>query len=85
VRKAIVERHGSVYRDKQESLDYVDFLERKERSVYGIEIVKLSKTKAETTMYKTVWYSSQENVYDLARSFIKEQMVGVWNYAEFKF
>lgn len=84
MRKAIVERNGSYYRDKQESLDYIDELAKKELPVHGIEVVKLSKTKAETTMYKTVWFHTQDNVYDLARGFIKEQMVGVWNYAEFK-
>ncbi len=84
MRKAIVERHGSFYRDKQESLDYIDELAKKELPVHGIEVVKLSKLKAETTMYKTVWFDSQINVYDIARTFIKEQMAGVWNYAEFK-
>jgi hypothetical protein len=84
VRKAIVDRNGSVYRDKQESLDHIDFLERVQQSIHGLEIVKLSKTRADTDMYKTVWYSSQENVYDEARNFVREQMVGLWNYAEFK-
>lgn len=84
MRKAIVERHGSFYRDKQESLDHIDELAKKELPIHGLEVVKLSKLKAETTMYKTVWFNTQENVYDLARIFIKEQMVGVWNYAEFK-
>lgn len=84
MRKAIVERHGSFYRDKQESLDYIDELAKRELPIHGLEVVKLSKFKAETTMYKTVWFNTQENVYDLARIFIKEQMVGVWNYSEFK-
>ncbi|MFM2200820.1 MAG: hypothetical protein RL040_20, partial [Bacteroidota bacterium] len=26
----------------------------------------------------------QDDVYDLARKFIREQMIGVWNYSEFK-
>lgn len=84
MRKAVVERNGSFYRDKQESLDYVDELAKKELPIYGLEVVRLTKLKAETTMYKTVWFNNQENVYDLARSFIKEQMVGLWNYSEFK-
>lgn len=84
MRKAIIERSGSLYRDKQESLDYINELAKKETPIHGLEVVKLSKQKAETTMYKTVWFKTQNDVYDLARSFIKEQMVGVWNYAEFK-
>lgn len=84
MRKAIIERNGSFYRDKQESLDHIDELAKKESPIYGLEVVRLTKMKAETTMYKTVWFNNQENVYELARSFIKEQMAGVWNYAEFK-
>jgi hypothetical protein len=84
VRKARIDRNGSVYRDKQESLDFIDELELLAAPIHGIEIVKLTKTKAETHMNKTSWYRSQDNVYDVARVFIREQMVGLWNYAEFK-
>lgn len=84
MRKALIDRDGSIYRDKQESLDHIDLLERTEAPVHGIEIVRLTKFKAESTANKIVWYSSQEDVYDLARKFIREQMIGVWNYAEFK-
>lgn len=84
MRKAVVERHGSFYRDKQESLDYINELAKLELPIHGLEIVMLTKLRAETTMYKTIWFKSQEDVYDIARAFVKEQMVGVWNYAEFK-
>ncbi|MFM7233919.1 MAG: hypothetical protein ACKOZM_04960 [Flavobacteriales bacterium] len=84
MRKACINRDGSIYRDKQESLDHIDLLERTEAPIHGIEIVRLTKLKAESTANKTVWYSSQEDVYDLARKFIREQMIGVWNYSEFK-
>ncbi len=84
MRKAIVDRNGSIYRDKQEGLDYIDFLERTEANIHGLEVVKLSKQKAETNMYKTVWYVSQDNVYEKAKDFLREQMVGLWNYVEFK-
>jgi hypothetical protein len=84
MRKARIDRDSSVYRDKQESLDYIDWLERNEDPVHGIEIVKLTKFKAESTANKTVWYTTQDDVYDLARKFIREQMIGVWNYSEFK-
>jgi hypothetical protein len=84
MRKALINRDGSIYRDKQESLDHIDLLERTEAPVHGIEIVRLTKFKAESTANKCVWYSSQEDVYDLARKFIREQMLGVWSYAEFK-
>jgi len=84
MRKALINRDGSLYRDKQESLDHIDLLERTETPINGIEIVRLSKFKAESTANKTVWYTNQDDVYDLARKFIREQMIGVWNYSEFK-
>ncbi len=84
MRKARVERLGTVYRDKQESLDYIDELAKKNIPIYGLEVVRLTQHHAETSMYKTVWFDNQEGVYDHARTFIKEQMAGVWNYAEFK-
>ena len=84
MRKALIDRDGSLYRDKQESLDHIDWLERKEAPIHGIEIVKLGKHKVETTANKTVWYTHQEDVYDLSRKFIREQMIGAWSYSEFK-
>jgi hypothetical protein len=84
MRKACVVRDGSTYRDKQESLDHIDLLERTEAPVHGIEIVKLGKFKAESNLNKTVWYATQDDVYERARKFIREQMIGVWNYSEFK-
>lgn len=84
MRQALINRDGCIYRDKQESLDHVDWLELNSAHVHGIEIVKLSKFKAESTANKTVWYSHQQNVYDMARKFIREQMMGVWSYSEFK-
>lgn len=84
MRKAILERHGALFRDKQESLDYVDTLEIQAKAIHGIEVVKLTKNNMQTSMYKTAWYASQESVYDVARTFIREQMVGGWNYADFK-
>ena len=84
MRKAIINRDGSIYRDKQESLDHIDLRERTEGPIQGIVIVKLSKDKAESTANKRVWYTNQNDVYDLSRKFIREQMIGVWSYSEFK-
>ncbi|HEY8403481.1 MAG TPA: hypothetical protein VIK71_02620 [Flavobacteriales bacterium] len=84
MKKSVVERFGTFYRDKQEALDYVDELAKTGIPIYGLEVVKLTKLRAESTMYKTIWFTSQENVYERARVFIKDQMVGVWNYVEFK-
>jgi hypothetical protein len=83
-RQAVVERGGSIYRDKQECLDHIESLRVLKTPIYGIEVVKLGKLQAETNHYKTIWYTDQTNVYDLASTFIKEQMAGVWNYAELK-
>ena len=84
MRKACIVRDGSTYRDKQEALDHIDLLERSEAPVHGIEIVRLTKFKAESNLNKTLWFTNQEDVYTKARKFIREQMIGVWNYAEFK-
>ncbi len=84
MRNAVIERNGSIYRDKQESLDHIDLLEREQLPIFGLEVVKLSRNRAESDMYKTIWYTSQDNVYDSARNFIREKMGGLWNYAEFK-
>ena len=50
MRKAVLDVFGTVYRDKQESLDHIDYLERSELPVIGIEIVKLSKKQAESNL-----------------------------------
>lgn len=84
MRRAIVEINGAVYRDKQECLDHIDELEREQKAIHGVEVVKLSRQRVETDMYKTVWYPRQDDIYETARNFIREQMVGLWNYAEFK-
>jgi ribonucleotide monophosphatase NagD (HAD superfamily) len=83
-RKKIINLDGVVYRDKQEALDHLNSLERTKSTIHGLEIVILSNTTITTDMYKTVWFSSQLNVYETARSFIAEKMGGAWNYIEFK-
>ena len=84
MRKACIIRDGSTYRDKQEALDYVDLLERSGASVHGIEIVRLGKFNAESNLNKILWFADQDDVYIKSRKFIREQMIGLWNYAEFK-
>jgi hypothetical protein len=84
VRKATINQNGTLYRDKQECLDHLEYLERKRISVHGIEIVHLTAHHAETSMYKTLWFHNQDQVYEQSRTFIAEQMAGIWNYAEIK-
>lgn len=84
MREAVIEHNGSYYRDKQESLDYVDELAKSATPIHGLEVVRFTKEGYKTSMYKTVWYDNQDGVYEKARSFIKGQMVGLWNYVEFK-
>lgn len=83
-RKKTIVRDGVVYRDKQEALDQLILFEKNKTPIHGIEIVILTEYNAETDMYKTLWFSSQENVYEKARVFITEKMSGKWNYVEFK-
>jgi hypothetical protein len=84
-REAVIKRGDATFRDKQESLDFLDFLESEKIKFYGLEIVKLGRYEVETSMYKTLWFAASDNTYDLARTFIKEKMAGAWNYVEFKF
>ncbi|MEZ4798960.1 MAG: hypothetical protein R2809_04105 [Flavobacteriales bacterium] len=83
-RKKLINRDGVIYRDKQEALDHLVFLEKEKKPIHGLEIVKLTNSSAETDMYKTVWFPNQFNVYETARTFIVEKMGGIWNYVEFK-
>ena len=55
MRKAVINRDESTYRDKQESLDHIDMLERTEAPIHGIEIVRLTKFKAESIANKVFW------------------------------
>jgi gamma-glutamylcyclotransferase (GGCT)/AIG2-like uncharacterized protein YtfP len=84
MRKAVLEVFGTVYRDKQESLDHIDYLERSELPVIGIEVVKLTKKQADSNSNKIIWYKDPLDSYDAARTFVRKQMIGVWNYADFK-
>ncbi|MFM7309251.1 MAG: hypothetical protein ACKOZY_01470 [Flavobacteriales bacterium] len=84
MRKAVLEVFGTVYRDKQESLDHIDYLERSELPVIGIEVVKLTKKQADSNSNKIIWYKNPLDCYDAARTFVRKQMIGVWNYADFK-
>ncbi len=83
-RVAVLDRNGTIYRDKQECLDHLDLLESIEAPVHGIEVVKLTRLNAESNLYKVIWFKTQDDVYEKAREFIREQMFGIWNYAEFK-
>lgn len=83
-RKKTIVVDNVIYRDKQESLDFIDACERSKSPIYGIEIVYFEKNAATTDMYKTIWFSEQVDVYTKARDFISEKMAGKWNYAEFK-
>jgi len=83
-RKKIIERDSVVYRDKQEALDYLIILEKEKKPIHGLEIVVLTEHSAETDMYKTLWFTSQNDVYEKSRVFITEKMSGKWNYVEFK-
>ncbi|MBX7051021.1 MAG: hypothetical protein K1X54_03200 [Flavobacteriales bacterium] len=83
-RLAVTDRNGTIYRDKQECLDYIDLLESVQAPIHGIEVVKLTRLQAESNLYKIIWFKNQDDVYQKSRDFIREQMVGIWNYAEFK-
>lgn len=83
-RKKIIQRDGAFYRDKQEALDHLIHLEKEKKPIHGIEIVVLTDLSVETDMYKTLWFTSQKDVYEISRVFITEKMGGKWNYMEFK-
>jgi hypothetical protein len=83
-RKAVVETGGVTYRDKQESLDFIDFLEQNKTAIHGVEIVCFSGDLIKTDVNKTVWFTSQDGVYTLSRQFLRQKMGGLWQYAEVK-
>jgi len=83
-RKKTIQRDGVIYRDKQEALDFLIQLEKEKKPIHGIEIVILSDLTIETDMYKTLWFISQKDVYEISRLFITEKMGGKWNYVELK-
>jgi len=83
-RKKTIHRDGVIYRDKQEALDLLIHLEKEKKPIHGIEIVILSDLTIETDMYKTLWFTSQKDVYEISRVFITEKMGGKWNYVELK-
>jgi hypothetical protein len=69
---------------KQQALDHLDLLQKKKVPLFGIEILRLVDGGWESSIYKTIWFSSQRGVYNKARSFIRHQMAGEWQMAEFK-
>lgn len=69
---------------KQQALDQLDFFQKKKVPLFGIEILRLVDGDWETSIYKTIWFSSQGGVYSKARTFIRHQMAGEWQMAEFK-
>jgi hypothetical protein len=52
--------------------------------LFGIEILRQVDGEWESSIYKTIWFSSQRGVYTKARTFIRHQMAGEWQMAEFK-
>ncbi len=83
-RKKTIVLDNIVFRDKQESLDFIDSCEREKKPIHGIEIVFFEQQLPSTDMYKTIWFNQQNGVYEKARVFVSEKMAGKWNYAEFK-
>jgi hypothetical protein len=84
-RQAILQLGDATYRDKQESLDFLDQLQREKRVIHGIEVVAIQSGEVQTSMYKTIWFNQpQKQRYIVGRQFLKEKMSGMWNYAEFK-
>jgi hypothetical protein len=83
-RKATLVIADIVYRDKQESIDFIDFLELHKIPLHGIELANVHLDDVKTSRNHIVWFSSQSDVYDVARNFVKQKMSGLWNYADFK-
>jgi hypothetical protein len=69
---------------KQQALDQLDLFQKKKVPLFGIEILRQVDGGWESSIYKTIWFSSQRGVYSKARTFIRHQMAGEWQMAEFK-
>jgi len=77
----IVSPGGEVYLNKNDSMNFIGLCEEYEIPIYGIDIVKVTKTSTESPLDKTIVYRDQKEVYISALAFIKDQMNYEWNYA----
>jgi hypothetical protein len=69
---------------KQQALDLIDQLQKEKKPIQGIEVLRLHNGLWETSIYKTIWFTSGRGVYQAARTFIRHQMAGDWQMAEIK-
>lgn len=74
---------GEVYLNRSESLDFIAQCEKYEISIWGIDVVKVTKEKTISPLDKTIVYRDQIDVYSSAKGFVRSQMNDEWNYAIF--
>ncbi|MBL7941387.1 MAG: hypothetical protein JNM00_01385, partial [Flavobacteriales bacterium] len=72
------------YLAKQEALDLIAACAKQKRPLLAIEVVRLTDSGPESSLYKTVWFKTQRGVYRQARDFVIKQMVGEWLWCEIK-
>lgn len=75
---------GTIFLNKNEALNEVDILRKNKTPLRGIEIVDLTDGQIITHYEKAVWFKTQRLCYTQAKQFIQKQMIGQWQWVEFK-
>ena len=75
---------GSQYLNKIEALNEVEWMRKNKIPLRGLDIVSIENSSIETHYEKSVWFKTQRLAYSQAKSFIQKQMIGKWQWAEFK-
>jgi len=75
---------GSTYLNKIEALNEVEWMRKNKTPLRGLDVVCIENNNIETHYEKSVWFKSQRLAFSQAKSFIQKQMVGKWQWVEFK-
>lgn len=75
---------GTTFLNKNEALNEVEALRKNKTPLRGLEIVDLTDQNITTHYEKTVWFKTQRLCYAQAKAFIQKQMIGPWQWVEFK-
>ena len=75
---------GSPYLNKIEALNEVEWMRKNKTPLRGLDVVSIENESVETHYEKSVWFKTQRMAYSQAKSFLQKQMVGKWQWVEFK-
>jgi hypothetical protein len=75
---------GSPYLNKIEALNEVEWMRKNKTPLRGLDVVSIENESVETHYEKSVWFKTQRLAYSQAKNFLQKQMVGKWQWVEFK-